>query len=121
MGLDMYLERATDVGYWRKANQIHNWFDKLAKEKGYENGVENCARISVYKEDLLELRGLCERVLENHDLAEELLPTQSGFFYGSTEYDEWYFRDLEDTIEIIDKTIKETNWETDRILYRAWW
>jgi hypothetical protein len=35
-----------------------------------------------------------------------LLPTQSGFFFGSTEFDEWYWQDVKSTIEIIDKCLK---------------
>jgi hypothetical protein len=46
-------------------------------------------------------------VLENHALASEYLPTTTGFFFGSTEYDEWYFRDLESTVEIIDNALSK--------------
>jgi hypothetical protein len=44
------------------------------------------------------------RVL-NSALAEELLPTASGFFFGSTEYNEWYIDDLKNTIEQLDKCL----------------
>ena len=39
--------------------------------------------------------------------AEELLPCTSGFFFGGVEYDEWYFKDLEDTIAIINSLNEE--------------
>jgi hypothetical protein len=42
-------------------------------------------------------------------LAEDLLPTQSGFFFGSTEYDEWYIRDIQSTIDIIETLLSERN------------
>jgi hypothetical protein len=38
-------------------------------------------------------------------VADEELPTQQGFFFGSYEYDEWYFGDLKQTVEIIDNAL----------------
>jgi hypothetical protein len=93
-----------EVGYWRKANQIHNWFVQNVQE-----GEDNCGEYHVYEEQLEELLELCKKVLANNELAEELLPSQSGFFFGGTEYDEWYFKDLENTIEIIETLLSERN------------
>jgi hypothetical protein len=42
-------------------------------------------------------------------LADELLPSADGFFFGSTNYDEWYFKDLTNTIEIIETLLSERN------------
>jgi hypothetical protein len=93
-----------EVGYWRKANQIHNWFVQNVQE-----GEDNCGEYHVYEEQLEELLELCKKVLANNELAKELLPSQSGFFFGGTEYDEWYFKDLENTIEIIETLLSERN------------
>lgn len=91
-----------DVGYWRKANHIHKWL------------VDNCDNWNddnstgfVSREKLIELRGLCERVLRNPKKASELLPTTDGFFFGSTDYDYSYLSDLEDTIDIIDRVTEK--------------
>ena len=100
--------------YWRKANAIHAYFvDKCG------NGEDNCQRISVPYEDLKELGDRCHRILKDHSLAEELLPTRSGFFFGSTEYDDYYFEDLKATAEMIDK-LKPDDYETD-YWYQASW
>lgn len=40
-------------------------------------------------------------------VAEEHLPTQAGFFFGGTEYTEWYIQDLEYTKEVLDRLIKK--------------
>lgn len=37
--------------------------------------------------------------IDNPELAQDLLPTQSGFFFGSTSYDEWYLEDLRSYVE----------------------
>jgi len=52
---------------------------------------------------------------------EEILPTASGFFFGGTEFNEWYFQDIEETIEIISKVLKETDFKTQTIFYRSSW
>ena len=62
-----------------------------------QNGVDDCGHYYVDPEKLEELLQLIKRVLEDHSLADELLPSQSGFFFGNTTYDEWYFEELEST------------------------
>jgi hypothetical protein len=129
MGLDMYLTakrylskynpedaklrelvRAIDFGfsgeveqvsfeamYWRKANAIHRWFvNKI------QDGVDNCAEYNVGTDTLVHLRDICKQVLADPSKAHELLPPQSGFFFGSTEVDEWYLEDLKYTVERLD-------------------
>lgn len=89
------------VGYWRKANQIHQWF-----VDNVQSGEDNCAEYYVDRAKLIELRDLCKLALKDKGKAEELLPTQSGFFFGSTQIDEWYFQDVNATIEIINKCLE---------------
>lgn len=48
-----------------------------------------------------------EIILKDDAIAKELLPCQSGFFFGSTEYDEWYLKDIEYTINTINEILKE--------------
>lgn len=103
-----------EAGYWRKSNQIHNWFVQNVQE-----GKDECQEAYVSRDQLKELREVCQRVLDNHDLAETLLPTASGFFFGGTEYDDWYFNDLEDTIKIIDDALAMPDgWDFS---YRSSW
>jgi hypothetical protein len=102
-----------EVGYWRKANTIHNWF-----VDNVQGGKDECQRSYVEREQLRELLELVEKVLKDHSLAPELLPTQSGFFFGSTDYDEWYFKDLEDTKGILEKALADENGD---YYYHASW
>lgn len=145
MGLDMYLytnskrvakaaEKASGTEewrlpygvaiYWRKANQIHNWF-----VENVQHGNDDCGDYEVEVEQLVELRDVCEkviaasrlvkgtvmngyvngepnyqegRVIEDATVAKELLPTAEGFFFGSTEYNEWYLDDVYRTRDGID-------------------
>jgi hypothetical protein len=93
-------EVKAEIGYWRKANQIHAWF-----VENIQDGEDDCKSYYVSREKLQELKNLCRQVLEDKSLADELLPTQSGFFFGGTEYEEYYFNDLRKTIEIIDNAL----------------
>jgi hypothetical protein len=127
VGLSKISSITEQVGYWRKANAIHNWFIQECAD-----GDEGATRVYVPKEKLKELYNLCDLVLKgsitedgrlhagtrytgdkveevyedgkvivNKELAESLLPTTDGFFFGSTDYNEWYLQDLKDTMEIL--------------------
>lgn len=112
----------TIVAYWRKANAVHQWF-----VTNVQDGKDECEPHKVTHEQLTELRDICQRILDtvnmgegqpgvseapffmewtdypdmtlDTDLASELLPTKSGFFFGGTEYDQWYVQDLRNTVE----------------------
>jgi hypothetical protein len=90
-------EISFEAMYWRKANGIHRWF-----VQNVQKGVDNCAEYYVDIEDLKELRNICKQVLEDNSKAHDLLPPQSGFFFGGTDIDEWYLEQLKDTVERLD-------------------
>jgi hypothetical protein len=103
-----------EAGYWRKANQIHRWF-----VQNVQDGKDDCGNYYVDRQSLIELKDLCKKVLENKDLASTLLPTESGFFFGNKEYDQWYFDQLKDTIEVIDNALAMSEqWDFN---YRSSW
>ena len=96
------------VGYWRKANQIHRWFVDNVENGIDDNGVPHY----VSKEQIEELRELCTELLHSKDQkkALELLPPMKGFFFGATDPEqkgfwEWYWEDLEATLLILDKAL----------------
>ena len=137
-----------EIGYWRKANQIHNWF-----VKNVQDGEDDCHyHNEVTKEVLEELLAICQKVLDSCEMIEgqicvgytfkngemvptmdygkcikdpsvamELLPTTSGFFFGGTDYDEYYLEDIKHTIEICKNALETTDFETQQISYRSSW
>ena len=97
MGLDMYLYAKHPLypereWYWRKANAIHGWF-----VKNVQDDIDNCGCYPVSQDQLRELLGKVQEVISNPEKAEEILPTMQGCFYGTYEYDEWYFEYLKIT------------------------
>ena len=103
-----------EVGYWRKANQIHNWF-----VENVQNGIDECQESYVSREQLQSLLDICRIVKIDKDKAPQLLSTQSGFFFGGTEYDEWYYQDIDNTIQILEEALSDEN--ADDFTYRASW
>lgn len=137
-----------ELVYWRKANAIHKYFCDIGKEieeeqsylikkEDLENLVNLCdkllkkvilkdGKVSVGKryisendcwEDMLE----DGKIVINPEVCEELLPTESGFFFGSTDYDEYYIRQIERTKNEIEQVLKSTDFDKDDIYYLASW
>ena len=105
-----------EIGYWRKANAIHKYFvDKCA------DGKDDCEEVYVSQENFEELMSICNQLLESKDteLAMKLLPTASGFFFGGVGYDEWYFKDLEHTRDILEKVLADKR-DFDYIYQASW-
>lgn len=124
-----------EVCYWRKANAIHCWFVKNVQNGEDDCRTYDVSRDKL--EELLnickEIKEKCPlkdgqvrngqrfdrvqdkwidiieegQVMTNTEVAEELLPTQEGFFFGSVDYDEYYYEDICRTIDSLEKILKE--------------
>jgi len=105
------IEIKTPAAYWRKANQIHKWF-----VDNVQNGVDECQYSYVSIEQLKALRDLCQKALDTKDAS--LLPPCSGFFFGSTDVDEYYWADIEDTIKQLDRCIAKPEFDYE---YHSSW
>ena len=97
------------------------WMGRGAEADIYGIEEDNGEYYEVTKELLEELIADCKYVLSNHDEAENIIPTSSGFFFGSTDYDEWYFNTLENTIQQCEKVISETDWDNETVVYTESW
>ena len=126
-----YIEEA--VGYWRKANGIHKYFvDKC--QDGVNDCKQYYVSTDVLKELLNICKTIKEKVImkkgkiktgmrmtengwepimkegkyiSNPEICEKLLPTEDGYFFGSTEYDEYYMQDIEYTIKLLEELLEE--------------
>ena len=61
------------------------------------------------------------KYIKDTSVAEELLPTSSGFFFGGTNYDQWYLEDIDDTIKQIKSILETTDFDNEYVLYQASW
>ena len=137
-----------EVGYLRKANAIHAWFVERVQDGiddcHYHNEVtkeileelldicvkvyESCTMIvgAVHNGDSFingEWTPNIEpgKVVIDPSVAEELLPTCSGFFFGSTSYDEYYVESIRETIEMINVILDTTDFDNEMIYYVSSW
>jgi hypothetical protein len=103
-----------NVMYWRKANQIHEWF-----VDNVQDGKDECQRSFVEREKLETLLALCEEALKekNH----KLLPPCSGFFFGGTEIDESYWQEIKDTAERLRFLLENPALQGWDFYYQASW
>lgn len=135
-----------DAGYWRKANAIHNWFvehcadgeddwrDMDVSEKQIKELLDTVNKVLAasklvkgkIKNGERSTPNGWEPIMEDGEyikdpkVAQELLPTQSGFFFGSTDYDQWYYQQLVDTKKILEDALAGAT-EDDEFTYRASW
>ena len=93
-------EVVAEAMYWRKSNAIHKWF-----VDNVQAGVDDCGNYDVSREQLAELLSVIEAVLADKKKAATLLPPQSGFFFGSTDVDDWYWADLQSTKDRLEKLL----------------
>jgi len=129
---------------WRKSNQIHRWF-----VENVQNGEDNCGEYYVSVDQIKELLGVCKNVLEHIEKSEKtkqmvevgwsdgksimeevdiyvspeikkLLPTTKGFFFGSTEYDEYYVSDIKNTITGLESILSEDNTNGEFYYSSSW-
>lgn len=143
------------VGYWRKANAIHDWF-----VQNVQDGIDECQESWVTRSQLQELYDACVlvrdncklkegnvkngstiekdedgniieiphiekgKVIDDPSVAQDLLPTSSGFFFGNTDYNEYYMQDILDTIDILKPEIEAKyadGFYEPEYYYRASW
>ena len=132
-----------EIAYWRKFNALHNWFIQNCAD-----GEDNCREMYVSKEHVIELVDTLKKVkasldksakktikietgwangektygdvevFSNTKVADELLPTQEGFFFGGVQYDQYYYDSVVNAIETFEGILTETNGD---YYYQASW
>ena len=125
-----------DIGYFRKVNFLMSFFN-------YE---DNCKYKEISKDKLEELRHSCieigrmkpvryevtkyayggtDMVTVYSDADQkrcaELLPTQSGFFFGNTDYDKKYFNDVKEVLSWVDGVLDNLDDKNEVVLMYCWW
>lgn len=113
--------------YWRKANHIHKWFvdkvqnyvddcgehdvssEQLKELRDLCKQVIDIAQLvpgqlhaSTSYTDGAKTENYVEgKIIANAEDVADLLPTTSGCFFGSTDYNEWYLEDVKNTYEVL--------------------
>jgi hypothetical protein len=116
-----------ELMYWRKANHIHAWFvdhcgngnddgrEIYVSKESLQELLETCEKVikasklvkgkiyngETYKDGKWVVNRLDGKVIGNPGMAQELLPTRSGFFFGCTEYDKYYLDEVVRTRDML--------------------
>ena len=61
------------------------------------------------------------KIVKNPNEVAEILPTQSGFFFGCTDYDQYYYEYIKRTLAELNKLLKETDFEKEYLVYTSSW
>ncbi len=137
----------SDVATWRKANCIHLWFVQNVQD-GYDDCddyevtkedlsdlLDLCKRVKgsskmvpgklidyyFFKDGKRIPHYVDGLVLEDDNIAKELLPTCEGFYFGGTDYDQYYMENIDYTIKVLEKVLKETDFSKEIICYSSSW
>jgi len=104
------------VGYWRKFNALHGWF-----VENCQGGKDECQESYVSTEKLKELLETLKAVVADKNNATKVLPSRGGFFFGGTDYDEYYFKEVKETIKLLEGLLKESEEVECDFYYQASW
>ena len=135
------------VWSWRKVNHIHAWFVRnvqggtddcsyyLVTEDHFLKLKETCEKILALKpfsidenSDLFYTTAstlIDNKVITKADYEEleaklgELMPTQSDFFLGGTDYSPFYFHTVEEVLGIAKKALESGNFDKEIYLYHS--
>lgn len=91
MGLDAYFylkdkvtEEVIEYSYYRKFNALQGYFVR-------NHNILNCGRVQITSEILSDLSKNLNKIRNNPEKANVLLPVFHGPFFGYYEYDDLYF------------------------------
>ena len=108
------VDVSVNVAYWRKVNSVHGWF-----VNNVQQGEDNCGEYYVSHEKLKELANTCRLAIKTKN--PNLIPPQEGFFFGGTDIDEWYWKDLMDTVEQLQRLFDRPDFENLSFYYQSSW
>jgi hypothetical protein len=113
------------VGYWRKFNALHNYIVNT-----FASGEDNCQQISLDEDDLRNILNTLQEakyILDSDasdevksDKLSDVFPTAEGFFFGATEYGDYYAECVDDTILLLTDLLDEFG-ELPDFYYQASW
>ena len=104
-----------EIAYWRKFNALHAFI-----VNHFADGVDECQKIFLYDVELKKIHHTLKTILDDTSLAGELMPPSQGFFFGSYEIDEWYWKDVENTYKVFSEILSDGE-DYREYYYQASW
>lgn len=106
-----------EIAYFCKFNALHRHIVETE-----ETDDDNC-RDFYFNPYIRTLKEICEDILKgkNPEVAHALLPAGEGFFFGTLEYDDWYFEDVQHLKDVLDQILAEDPRLEHSYYYYAWY
>ena len=144
---DTITQLTMDAMYWRKANAIHDWFVRNVQdwvdecEEHYVSN-EQLKRLMNICKTILDKAILKEGILNNWYTIKDwvktqnkiewkfivnskeickYLPTSEWFFFGSTDYDEYYLHNIQETYDWLEKEVNSPLFDKLDFYYQSSW
>ncbi len=100
-----YIEEL--FGEFRKFNALHAYV-----VDNFGGGKDECQIIYLDIDDIIQIQEVLSLVKESLSIGDKViagqtLPPSEGFFFGSTDIDEWYENDVKEAVEVFGKVIEE--------------
>jgi hypothetical protein len=129
------------IGDFRKVNFLMSFFGYEGNCEFKEIGRDKLEELRKVTKEIVRMKPVVHRVKavilpgggglgpaqEEDEYSEadkrrcaEILPTQSGFFFGSTEYDTWYFHDVREVYNWVDEVLDNLA-DDEVVLMYCWW
>lgn len=107
--------------YFRKVNFLIPHFNYKDKD----NNTYNCEYVKIDKKQIRHLITKCKKILsqyeKKHTIDENILPTQTGFFFGSDMYDEEYIEKVNNVLNTFNDIYAMIDEEYyDILMYCSW-
>jgi hypothetical protein len=116
------------VGYWRKFNALHGYIVDT-----FASGEDNCQQIYLDNYNLIQILDTLKQAKDildsdasdevKSDKLSDVFPICEGFFYGSTDYGDYYAECVDDTILLLMDLIDECDDDnySHSFYYQASW
>lgn len=121
MGLDQYIEHKEhdeELFYYRKLNSLQNYFES-------NFNIDNCEKVELTLDIVNDIKNLVDTVIKDNteESAIKNFPTTNGFFYGGTDYDKWYFNNLNNISRDMNELLTKykDDLENGQIFYTCWY
>lgn len=105
-----------EVGYWRNATQIHNWFVETL-----HNGIDEPSfTVEVTKNDVEILYIDClEELIRRCPDPDDLIPPRPKCFSGF-DYNDLYYSQISETVSLLEDLLQNFNFESRYLMYHCY-
>lgn len=115
---DDYKVKTSDIK--KLYNLCNKLLDKIVLvDARIPNGCEY--KTNAKGESIKEYHYIDGKTIKDPGVCKDLLPTQDGFFFGSTDYDQYYYEDLVYTRDRLKEILDEYDISKEDIYYTSSW